>query len=146
LVDQRSFVTGHTLSHGGGCVIKVWLRLTSCVNCRTGVAFYGKPILMMKVFSTVLSGVGKLASERWIVGLMAVAGVVLVAVGLIGRDLQQPQPVCYQHDLFVYCLQSSLVIVIVHETYWGLVVFGAFLLVVCGLWVFAGLKWPPRRR
>jgi hypothetical protein len=108
--------------------------------------FLRQPILMMKVFSTVLSGVGKLASERLIVGLVAVAGVVLVAVGLIGRDLQQPQPVCYQHDLFVYCLQSSPVIVIVHETYWGLVVFGAFLLVVCGLWVFAGLKWPPRRR
>jgi hypothetical protein len=49
------------------------------------------------------------------------------------------------HDLFVYCLQSNPQFITVHETYLGLVAFGAFLLVGCGLMVLAGLKWPPRR-
>lgn len=93
----------------------------------------------------LLSRIRRIDREKRIVGLMAVVGSSLIAVGLIGSDFQQPQQVCYIHDLFVFCLQSTPEIVTVHETYWGLIGFGVFLLAVCGLWVFAGLRWPPRR-
>ena len=89
---------------------------------------------------------GRVDREKWIVGLTGVIGFLLLAIGLIGRDVQELQPVCYIHDLFVYCLKSNPETITVHETYWGLIIFGTFLLVSCGLMVLAGLKWPPRRR
>jgi hypothetical protein len=92
-----------------------------------------------------LSRVRAVDQEKWFVGLIAAVGSLLLAVGLIGSDVRELQPVCYVHDLFVYCLQSNPQFITVHETYLGLVAFGAFLLVGCGLMVLAGLKWPPRR-
>lgn len=82
----------------------------------------------------------------WVLVAMSVAGLSLVIVGLIGVNLQEFRPVCYFHDSFTFCPNSNPVGVSVHETFWGLVALGAFLLVGCGLSVFAGLRWPPRKR
>ena len=73
-------------------------------------------------------------------------GVSFVTIGLVGSNSQTLQPACYFHDLFVWCLNSNPETVAVHETYWGLVALGAFLLAGCALVVIAGIRWPPRRR
>lgn len=84
--------------------------------------------------------------SNWVLLATAVTGLSLVTVGLLGVDLEESRPVCYLNSPFIFCPRSLPDTVIVHETLWGLVALGAFLLVGCGLSVFAGLKWPPRKR
>ncbi len=93
-----------------------------------------------------LRSIGGIDFEKLTIGLTVFIGFLFIAVGMIGRDVQELQQVCYMHDKFLFCLQYKPEMITVHETYWGLIAFGAFLLAACGLWVVAGFWWPPRRK